>query len=167
MKFLLTISFILLTFAGQSQDTVVRHPHRVLYAVGIGGTQYGEFDVNMEVSLIPYKPKFYVSLVADAFTAATPKDRKYTTAQIGGRFNYALLRHSQAHRLLLFSGGKYATQGRERPEAVRDWFWEAGGAYLYLIPTRMDGEPWLKFSISYENILNGRLFCSLGLQTIF
>jgi hypothetical protein len=165
MRHLLLISVILLSFA----PTFAQPPagRGVLYGIGVGTTQYGEFDVQMEASLIRSHPKFYVSVNADVFNAVRPKGINWTTAQIGGRLNYVLLRHSKAHRLVLFGGGKYATQGREQAGMLNAWLFDAGFGYLYNIPTRKYDNVWLRFNTFYENTPNERLFLSLGIQTIF
>jgi hypothetical protein len=163
MKTLLTILILLCTFAPRAQEI---QPHHLVTGFGVGFTQYGEFDASLEFALIRPKPTIFVSLVGDVFTAKKPVNQKFTTLQAGGRLNYVLIKQSQAIRAVLFGGGKYATQGREKAEGLRGWFWEAGGSVLYGIPSRSDHEVWLKVSASYENLPNARLFCSLGIQAI-
>lgn len=122
-------------------------------------TNYGETGVNLDVSLFASQPRWFPSINADAYTAAKPEDRRWTTAQVGVRLNIVPLKH-----FIVSAGPKYVTQGGEKTNGYNQFIFDGAVTYLGMLAQRDDGIMWFKASVQYNSTPQQRVLFLAGLQ---
>lgn len=163
---MILLTFTLSSFCQDQGCTDKNTSRGLLINTGIGVTQFGEFNVHFESALLFNTQKINISFIADCFTAKKPEDKRYTTVQIGARLNYVVIKQFQTTGLLIFGSYKYVTQGPERPGSLNMWVWDAGLGVLRNIARKRTDNVWIRGDLLYQNTPNGRLFLSLGVQTV-
>jgi len=167
MKKLLFISILILTFANLSAQCVRDGYDRVFLAgIQAGTTEKGEFVTSLELSTFKARPSFFVSFVGEFYDAKRPEYTS-TTAHVGLRLNKKFLANSESYRIIVFTGGKYATQGNEKVDSYNGWIFEGGTAFMRKLGETVNSDAWLRANVTYNSVPGNMFTFTLGMQVHF